>query len=89
MTTLHSRIRNEISASRFAFPRQRKLPLQDAAHVRNALARFNQVEGVTDTERNAAWRYIAKAAKAFGVALAESGWRELGHGRKVTTTRHA
>jgi hypothetical protein len=34
----------------FAFPRAEKEPLTDAAHVRNAIARFNQVQGVTDAE---------------------------------------
>jgi hypothetical protein len=32
----------------FAFPDERKEPLTDARHVRNAIARFNQVEGVSD-----------------------------------------
>lgn len=45
---------DEISDSEFAFPKQRKEPLHDAAHVRNAVARFNQVEGVTDEERDEA-----------------------------------
>jgi hypothetical protein len=40
--------RAELPDSVFAFPRQRKEPLTDADHVRNALARFDQVEGVSD-----------------------------------------
>ena len=45
------------------FPKERKEPLTDARHVRNALARFDQVEGVTDKERDQAWRRIMTAAK--------------------------
>ena len=32
-------------ADKFAFPDQQKEPLTDASHVRNAIARFDQVEG--------------------------------------------
>jgi hypothetical protein len=47
---------NRMGASEFAFPEQRKEPLNDATHVRNAIARFDQVEGVTDAERDRAWK---------------------------------
>lgn len=33
-------------------------PLTDARHVRYAIAPFDQVEGVTDTERDEAWKRI-------------------------------
>jgi hypothetical protein len=46
--------------------------------VRNALARFSQVEGVTDRERDQAWKRVLRAAKKFGVEVSESDWRELG-----------
>jgi hypothetical protein len=46
--------------------------------VRNAVARFDQVEGVTDAERDEAWKRIKAAAKKFDVELHESDWRELG-----------
>ena len=55
----------------YAFPKEEKEPLNDAAHVRNAIARFNQVKGVTDTERDAAWKRIKAAAKKFGVEISE------------------
>jgi hypothetical protein len=61
----------------FAFPAERKEPLTDARHVRNAIARFDQVEGVSDTERDKAWKRILAAAKRFNVDVAESSWREL------------
>jgi hypothetical protein len=61
----------------FAFPKQRKEPLMDAAHVRNAVARFNQVQDVTEADRDLAWANIQKAAKHFEVMLNEMSWRGL------------
>jgi hypothetical protein len=61
----------------FAFPRERKLPIHDAAHVRNAVARFDQVEGVNDRERDAAWLRIERAARKHEVELSEADWRDL------------
>jgi hypothetical protein len=61
----------------FAFPQERKEPLIDAAHVRNALARFDQVEGVSDAERDEAWRRIRSAAYRYDVDISESSWHEL------------
>ena len=63
--------RNRLSDTTFAFPKERKEPLNDAKHVRNAIARFNQVEDVTDKERAAAWKRIKKAAKKFDVEVSE------------------
>jgi len=62
----------------FAFPRVRKEPLTDAAHVRSALARFRHVKGVSDAERDLAFANIRKAAEYFGVTIKETDWRELG-----------
>lgn len=70
--------RNKMSDSTFAFPRGRKEPLNDARHVRNAIARFDQVQDVSDTERDEAFRQIKKAAGRFGVEVTESSLRELG-----------
>lgn len=61
----------------FAFPRLRKEPLTDAAHVRSAIARFGQVKGVPDEERDLAFANIRKAAAAFGVRLKQTDWRQL------------
>ena len=69
MAKLDAEHRNEIDSKKFAFPKQRKEPLENASHVRNAAARFNQVQGVTASERDAAWRRIRTAAKKFGVTL--------------------
>jgi cell division protein FtsX len=72
MTKLTKPSRDRISATKFAFPKQRKEPLENASHVRNAVARFNQVKGVTQVERRAAWKRIQSAAKRYGVELQES-----------------
>ncbi|MGI8743462.1 MAG: DUF6582 domain-containing protein [Bryobacteraceae bacterium] len=77
MSKLDERDRDEMPSGEYAFPKQRKEPLKDAAHVRNAVARFNQVEGVTDAERDDAWKRIKTAAKKFKVELNETGWHEL------------
>jgi hypothetical protein len=68
---------NRLDRSDFAFPDERKEPLNDARHVRNAIARFNQVEGVSDAERDQAWKRIVAAARRFDVHVSESDWREL------------
>jgi hypothetical protein len=81
MTKLNTEQRNEISNTTFAFPKQRKEPLEDADHVRNAIARFDQVQGVSDSERDDAWHRIKAAAKKYGVELKEESWRELGKGQ--------
>jgi hypothetical protein len=70
------------AAGEFAFPEERKEPLSDAAHVRNAVARFGQVEGVSDDERDEAWSRIKTAAKKYDVELSADDWRELAHGGK-------
>jgi hypothetical protein len=78
MSTLNAEKRNAIAEKQFAFPKQRKEPLENASHVRNAIARFNQVEGVSDDERDAAWTHIKTAAKKYGVEVKEKSWRVIG-----------
>ena len=77
MSELDQEDRDELKDSEYAFPKERKEPLSDAKHVRNAVARFNQVEGVSDSERDEAWKRIEKAAKKYDVELSEKSWREL------------
>ena len=69
--------RDHLADAKFAFPAERKEPIHDAAHVRNAIARFNQVQGVTDSERDDAWKRIQAAAKKHKIELNEQDWREL------------
>jgi len=62
----------------FAFPKQRKEPLTGATHVRNAIARFDQVTGVSDEDRKLAFANIQKATKYYGIDMSETDWRQLG-----------
>ena len=78
MSELSEKQRDDLDEDQFAFPKERKEPLNNASHVRNAIARFNQVEGVSDEERDAAWSRIKKAAKKHDVEVSETSWREIG-----------
>jgi hypothetical protein len=78
MTKLTAIQRDALRERKFAFPAQRKEPLENASHVRSAIARFNQVDGVSDAERDAAWMRIADAGNRYGVKIPENGWRHLG-----------
>ena len=80
--------RNRLSDEKFAFPKQRKEPLNDAKHVRNAIARFDQVEGVSDEEREQAFANIKKAAKHYGVEMTETDWHDLGKKPHTKNTSH-
>ena len=70
--------RSNLPDSVYAFPKQKKEPLTDASHVRNALARFDQVQGVSDADRELAFANIKAAAKHYGVDIKEKSWKELG-----------
>lgn len=76
----HGRLtrQSDLPESVFAFPKQRKEPLTDARHVRNAVARFDQVSGVSTADRELAFANIKKAAEYYGVSLSEKSWRDLG-----------
>ena len=78
MAELNEAQRDRLDEDQFAFPKERKEPIHDASHVRNAIARFDQVEGVSDSERDEAWSRIKRAAKKHGVEVNEKSWRELG-----------
>jgi hypothetical protein len=73
----HLTTKSDLPDSVFAFPNERKEPLTDAQHVRNAVARFDQVIGVSDDERALAFANIEKAANYYGVDLSETSWRDL------------
>jgi cell division protein FtsX len=78
MTKLDTEKRDDLNKGNFAFAKQRKEPLEDATHVRNAVARFNQVEGVSAAEKDEAWKRIQAAAKKYGVELSENSRHDLG-----------
>ncbi len=79
--------RSDLPDRVFAFPKQRKEPLTDASHVRDAIARFDQTIGVSDEDRALAFANIRKAARHYGVEMNESSWRQLG--RSPSTGRTA
>ena len=80
--------RKKIDESTFAFPAQRKEPLNDASHVRNAIARFDQVKDVSDSEREEAFHRIKAAAKKFGVEMTETNWKQLGGKPHTANSAH-
>jgi len=82
-TGLSTASQNRLADSQFAFPEQRKEPLTDARHVRNAVARFDQVEGVSDADRDRAWKRIKSAARRYDVEIEAKSWRELFSGGKA------
>jgi len=75
---LSTRDRDELPESVYAFPKQRKEPLTDASHVRNAIARFDQTIDVSDKDRELAFANIKKAAGHYGVDMTETDWTQLG-----------
>lgn len=85
----HGRLtkQSDLPDSVYAFPKERKEPLTDASHVRNAIARFDQVQGVSAAERAQAFSNIKKAATYYGVHLSEKSWHDLmGPGSKKPRT---
>jgi len=86
---LSTKEKNDLAESVFAFPKQRKEPLTDASHVKNALARFDQVTDVSDEDRNLAFANIKKAAQHYDVDVEESDWRDLGRAPHTQNQAHA
>jgi class 3 adenylate cyclase len=70
MARLTATDRAKLPDSAFAYvdsKGQRKLPINDEAHVRNALARFDRVTFESDAARERARRRLLNAAKRFGI----------------------
>jgi hypothetical protein len=86
--TLDAKERNELPTSVYAFPDKRKEPLNNASHVRNAIARFDQVKDVSDHEREQAFANIKAAAKHYGVDITETSWRQLGKKPYTANSAH-
>jgi hypothetical protein len=85
---LNTEAREELPESVYAFPKQRKEPLTDADHVKNALSRFDQVEGVSDSDRDLAFANILKAARHFGINVEEKNWHQLGKRAHTNNSAH-
>jgi hypothetical protein len=72
MAKLSTVQRERMSGAEYACPIDKKLPINDAAHVRNAMARFDQV--ITDKcHPEAARKRILAAAKKYGVDVKDFG----------------
>lgn len=71
-------MRSNLPDTVFAFPKQRKEPLTDSKHVRNAVVRFDQVIDASDADRALAFANIKKAARHYKVDISETNWHELG-----------
>lgn len=70
MPQLDSRRRTELKDADFAYvdaAGRRRLPIHDESHVRNALARFNQVVFEDDAARTRARTKLLRAAKKHGI----------------------
>jgi hypothetical protein len=78
--------KSDLPDSVFAFPKQRKEPMTDASHVRNAVARFDQTTGVEDADRDLAFANIKKAAEFYGVEISETNWTQLGKAPRTGRT---
>jgi hypothetical protein len=78
--------KNMSPAEFYAIPRdppsESKLPIYDAAHCRNALARFNQVQDVSSDEKATAKRKIFTAAKKFGIEVSDE-FKEMEENKMV------
>ena len=75
---LDSEERNDLPKSVFAFPRQRKEPLTDANHVRNALVSFQSGRGCQRRRSAQAFANIKAAARHYDVEVSAEKWQELG-----------
>jgi class 3 adenylate cyclase len=70
MARLSAKERAQLPDSAFAYidsRGQRRLPIHDAAHVRNALARFSQVAFEDDAARDRARERLLRAAQKHGI----------------------
>lgn len=76
--SLNTEERKQLPDSVYAFPGKRKEPMTNASHVRNAIARFDQVKDVSDHEREQAFANIKAAARHYDVEITEKSWRDLG-----------
>jgi hypothetical protein len=74
MATLTERQRDNLKSSQFAYVDKKggeHLPINDASHVRNAIARFNQTEFESQAAKERARKKVLSAAKKFDIDVAE------------------
>ncbi|MGQ0570186.1 MAG: DUF6582 domain-containing protein [Armatimonadota bacterium] len=88
MPQLSARKRASLPNSAFAYVDsrgRRRLPIHDAAHVRNALARFNQVAFENDAARERARKRLLNAAKKHGIVPIGFITGQLQHEQRYAT----
>lgn len=88
MAELDARKRADLPDSAFAYvdsKGNRRLPINDESHVRNALSRFNQVKFESDEAREKAFQKLLKAASGYGIAPVGFVTRQL---RQARAKRH-
>ena len=74
MPELDTRDRERLRDSQFAYIDRKggeHLPINDASHVRNAAARFNQTEFESKAAKERARRRILSAAERYGIEIDE------------------
>jgi uncharacterized protein DUF6582 len=88
MAELETEDREKLEKRKFAYVDKEgegHLPINDDAHVRNAMARFNQTDFESGTKKETARKKIVKAAKRRGIKVAKSD--NVAKGRKTTAAR--
>jgi hypothetical protein len=74
MAQLDAEDREKLSDSEFAYVDREgegHLPINDEAHVRNAIARFNQTEFESDSAKESARKKILSAARRYDIEVDE------------------
>ena len=72
MPELDARDRDKLRDSQFAYidrTGEEHLPINDASHVRNAVARFNQTEFESKAAKERARKRILSAAERYGIEV--------------------
>ncbi len=89
MVKLDARSRARLPDSAFAYVDsrdRRRLPIHDEPHVRNALARFNQVAFESEAARERARKRLLNAAKRYGIVPVGFITRQLETERRFAAT---
>jgi hypothetical protein len=68
---------DRLTDAEFPFPAERNEPINVAARLSSAIARFDQGQGVTDSERGAGCDRVKTAASKYRVHVSVNDWRDL------------
>jgi hypothetical protein len=74
MATLDAKDRDRLRSNQFAYVDRdggEHLPINDASHVRNAIARFNQTEFESKAAKERARKKVLAAAERFDIEVDE------------------